>query len=305
MSTIQKNNLHYAWICDYASNSGEGNLARLFVKKKLEKYPVKIITSQDLFKKKFLINFFSHKYISPFIGIIYCWVIFIKGKEKAYINYLPLWNFLIFLFLPPKTLLGPITGGANYKKNKKQYFIRKFFFPILYKISELFLNLRNCEIIFSTNLLRDYLSKKTIKKSKFNFIFNYYKKNHKYSKTVDFLIYHRKHLNKNNFFSYNLIKKIKNSGFKIHVIGDKLKMSGVKNYEKISNSKLINLLKKTRYTISSDENLYNIFSLECINNHVKIITDVSNRKKITHFKKSFIFINLSNNESLNFLKKNL
>ena len=188
------------------------------------------------------------------------------------------------------------------KKIKNNILLENFFFQYHTK---LFLNLRNCEIIFSTNLLRDYLSKKTIKKSKFNFIFNYYKKNHKYSKTIDFLIYHRKHLNKNNFFSYNLIKKIKNSGFKIHVIGDKLKMSGVKNYEKISNSKLINLLKKTRYTISSDENLYNIFSLECINNHVKIITDVSNRKKITHFKKSFIFINLSNNESLNFLKKNL
>ena len=305
MSLIQKNNLHYAWACDYASNSGEGNLARLFVKKKLEKYAIKIITGKNLFKKKILINFFSHKYISPFIGIIYCWNIFIKGKKSAYINYLPLWNFFIFLFLPPKTLLGPITGGANYKKNKKQYFIRKFIFPILYKISELFLNLRNCEIIFSTNLLRGYLSQKTIKKSKFNFIFNYYKKNIKYFKDIDFLIYYREHLNKNNFFSSKLIKKIKNTGFKIHVIGDQLKMSGVKNYNKISNSKLINLLKKTRYTISSDENLYNIFSLECINNHVKIITDVSNRKRITHFKKSFVFINLSNYKSLNFLKKNL
>ena len=121
MSTIQKNNLHYVWVCDYASNSGEGNLARLFVKKKLEKYCIKIITIKDLFKKKFLINLFTHKYISPFIGIIYCWNIFIKGKKSAYINYLPLWNFLIFLFLPPKTLLGPITGGANYKKKRIKY----------------------------------------------------------------------------------------------------------------------------------------------------------------------------------------
>ena len=303
MSLIQQNNLYYVWACDYASNSGEGNLARLFVKKKLEKYCIKIITIKDLFKKKFLINLFTHKYISPFIGIIYCWNIFIKGKKSAYINYLPLWNFLIFLFLPPKTLLGPITGGANYKKKRKQYFIRKFLFPILYKISELFLNFRNSEIIFSTNLLKNYLSKKTIKKSKFNFIFNYYKKNLKYPKTIDFLIYHRNHLNKNNFFSYNLIKKIKNSGFKIHVIGDQLKMSGVKNYKKIQNTQLINLLKKTRYTISSDENLYNIFTIECVNNHVKILTDVSNRKEITHFKKNFIFLNFKNSKHFNFLLK--
>ena len=214
-------------------------------------------------------------------------------------------EFFNFFIFTTKNITWPNNRRRELQKNKKQYFIRKFLFPISYKISELFLNLRNCEIIFSTNLLRDYLSKKTIKKSKFNFIFNYYKKNHKFSKTVDFLIYHRKHLNKNNFFSYNLIKKIKNSGFKIHVIGDKLEISGVKNYKRISNSKLINLLKKTKYTISSDENLYNIFSLECINNHVKIITDVSNRKKITRFKRNFIFINFSNNQNLNFLKRNL
>jgi hypothetical protein len=303
MSLIQKNNHYYAWISDYASNSGEGNLARLFVKKKLEKYPVKIITCKDLFKKKFLINFFSHKYISPFIGIIYCWNFFIKGKKCAYINYLPLWNFFIFLFLPPKTLLGPITGGANYKNNKKQYFIRRFLFPILYKISQLFLNLRNYEIIFSTNLLRNYLSKKTIKKSEFNFVFNYYKKNIKYRKTIDFLIYFRRHLNKNNFFSLELIKKIRDSGFKIHVVGDRLNISGVKNYKKIQNTKLINLLKKTKYTISSDENLYNIFTLECINNHVKILTDISNCEKIKHFKKNFIFVNFKKSKHFNFLRK--
>ena len=34
-----------------------------------------------------------------------------KNKEICYINYLPLWNFLIFILLPPKTILGPVTGG--------------------------------------------------------------------------------------------------------------------------------------------------------------------------------------------------
>jgi hypothetical protein len=303
MSLIQKNNFYYAWACDYDSDSGEGNLARLFIKKKFTTSSVKIITIKDCFKKKFLTKFFHHKYISPFIGIIYCWNIFLKGKKSVYINYLPLWNFFIYCFLPPKTLLGPITGGANYKNNKKQYFIRKFIFPILYKISQLFLNLRNYEIIFSTDLLRNYLFKKTIKKSEFNFVFKYYKKNIKYKKNIDFLIYFREHLNKNNFFSFDLIKKIRNSGFKIHVVGDRLNISGVKNYKKIRNTKLINLLKKTKYTISSDENLYNIFTLECINNHVKILTDISNRKKITHFKKNFIFFNLKKNKNFNFLCK--
>ena len=35
-----------------------------------------------------------------------------------YLNYLPLWNFLIFILLPPKTLLGPITGGSQIQRKK-------------------------------------------------------------------------------------------------------------------------------------------------------------------------------------------
>ena len=33
-----------------------------------------------------------------------------KGNKICYINYLPIWNFLIFVVLPKKTILGPITG---------------------------------------------------------------------------------------------------------------------------------------------------------------------------------------------------
>jgi hypothetical protein len=39
------------------------------------------------------------------------WKDFLSGKKTIYVNYLPLWNFLIFLLLPPGSILGPITGG--------------------------------------------------------------------------------------------------------------------------------------------------------------------------------------------------
>ena len=98
----------FVWTCDYSENTGEGKLARLFLKKLNKKNNFKIVFNQKKVVKK--------KYLSTLMGITYCWKKFLKKEKVCYLNYLPLWNFLIFIFLPPKTILGPITGGANYSK---------------------------------------------------------------------------------------------------------------------------------------------------------------------------------------------
>ena len=134
----------YCWACDFSKNSGEGNLANLFVSKKFNNN-YKIYTPHSLSINKKFISIINYKYISPLIGIITCWFFFIKNKRVAYINYLPLWNFLIFALLPPKTLLGPITGGAHFVEENK--LIRGLLFPFFYRISEFFLIIRNT-IIF-------------------------------------------------------------------------------------------------------------------------------------------------------------
>ena len=83
-------------------------------------------------------------------------------------------EFLNFFLLPPKTILGPITGGALYdRSNSINYLIRKILFPTFYKFSEFILNLRfKNQLLFSTELLKKYLSEKTLKRSKFNFVLN-------------------------------------------------------------------------------------------------------------------------------------
>ena len=103
----------YCWVSDYSNITGEGNLARFYVKKILkEEFIVKIsFNSKNLILKK--IN--NYRYLSPLIGIIYCWYYFLKNEKVGFINYLPLWNFILFIFLPPGTILGPITGGAKKK----------------------------------------------------------------------------------------------------------------------------------------------------------------------------------------------
>jgi hypothetical protein len=283
---------YYCWACDFSNKTGEGNLARLFIKKIILQRNFKIFTVNN-------IKILGHKYCSPFIGILFCWYFFIKRRKIVYLNYLPLWNCLLFIFLPPGTILGPITGGAYYKK---QFFLRKFCFPIAYKISEIFLNFRNIKIYFSTELLKKYLAKSTINKSDFNFIFNYYQKKNFYKKEIDFLIYYRIHKNKEKFFPYDLIKKLISLNFKIHIVGDYLKNSSVFNHGYIDNQKIQKLLSKTYFSIASYENLYGLFTIECFNNNVKLIIEKSQIKHVTTFKEKFIFVNYNSIYSLKNLR---
>ncbi len=278
----------YVWSCDYSNKTGEGNLARLFSKELKKNFILNLKNPKNL---NIHIKILNYKYLSPFVGIFFCWYFYLAGKRVCYLNYLPMWNFILFLFLPPSTILGPITGGSNYRNNNK--LIRKFLFPIFYKISEIFLLLRNTETIFSTDLLKKYLSKKTIKKSKFNFIFKAYQKKIRLKKNIDFVLYYRKHKNKEDFFPINLVKKLLNKKLKVHVVGDVLNVRGIKNHGKINQGKINKLLSKTKYSIISGESLYTFFTFDCINNNVKILVNKNYNQKVTKFKKSFIKIDFN------------
>ena len=132
---------------------------------------------------------------------------------------------------------------------------------MFYKVSELCLLLRNSKINFSTDLLKNYINRYTLSKSKFNYIFNFIKKNSKEFKNNDFLIYYKKHLNKENLFPFQFIKKLVSLNYKILVVGDNLKIFGVKNVGFIDNKKVNSLLSKTFFSISSGENPYSLFSI--------------------------------------------
>jgi hypothetical protein len=285
-------NKYSCWACDFSDKTGEGNLARLFVKKNYTQSNYQIFTPNNI--KSFSLfntNIFNYKYISPLIGILFCWYLFTKGKKVVYLNYLPLWNCLIFIFLPPKTILGPITGGSYFKNN--QYFIRKYIFPILYKISEIFLLIRNSKIYFSTDLLKKYLLKYTIKKSQFNYIFNFFSETIKIKKNIDFLIYYRKHPNKEMTFLDYFIKRLIFLKFKIHIVGDRYYNKSVINHGYINNKKINLLLSKTFFSITSNENFYTLFNMECFNHHVLVLVDKKNKKYIKYFKEKFLFVDFA------------
>ena len=99
-------------------------------------------------------------------------------------------------------------------------------------------------------------------------------------------------------FIHNLIA----AKFKIIIIGDKLKHKKVINYGNISNYNLTKLQAKAKYTIASAENIYSLFTLECITHNMKIIINKKNKSKIRFYKSSFLKINFENTKELNKIK---
>ena len=295
---MRKNKIFY-WVCDKSDNTGEGKLALYFINNLKIKNNINEI-KKPKFKSRLFKKIINHKYVLPALGIIYCWKYFFHNKKTYYINYLPFWNFLIFFLLPPNSNIGPITGGAKF--DKKSNFIRKIIFPICYKISETIINYRKFTLIFSTDLLKKFLSEKTTKKSSFNFIIKNFKYQKKSKKTIDFLIYFRKHGNKIKKFPFEFIKNLILEGYKINVVGDKLNTQGIINHGFISNKKLLKLQKKTKFTIYSKENLYSIFILECISNNVIVLIEKSKKNKLTFFKDSFLPINFENQKEFKKIK---
>jgi hypothetical protein len=71
--------------------------------------------------------------------------------------------------------------------------------------------------------------------------------NEKNKRKIDFLIYNRKHKNKNNTFVENFIKNADRK-YKIVVVGDQINLKNVSNIGHISRHKLKSLLQNTKYT---------------------------------------------------------
>ena len=167
------NNKIFVWACDLEKFRGEGVLAWSFIselvkyKKKNKFFEIESFKKLYFFKKnKFIkkkniitpkLNFYL-KYILPFYGVLRCWYKYLQGYKVCYVNYLPLWNFLIFLLLPPKTTYGPITGGYYFDKKKNlTNYIRKFIFPLLFYLSQKVIK-RQRTLLFSTDLLFKFIN---------------------------------------------------------------------------------------------------------------------------------------------------
>ena len=113
----------------------------------------------------------------------------------------------------------------------------------------------------------------------------------KKKKIYDFIIYYRKHRNKQKLYPFEFIKKLVKSNFKIIVVGDKLEINGIKNLGYLNKKKLETALSKTKIFISSEENIYNFFAIDCVNNNVNVLTSFKPIKIGYKFDKKIIYYN--------------
>lgn len=294
------------WASNLSQKTGEGILGNLFLKKFLSKNKKKVIKiktfeqsficqNNNCFKKKFINKSgFFHKYFGPLYGVYYLW----RNHDKniVYINYLPLWNFIVFLFLPKKTVIGPITGG-NFSGDVTgiNFFIRKYIFKILYRISYLIIYNKFEKIIFSTDLLKKYISKSKYKYTLFNFVFSNFFLNKKKIKKKDFdlIFYNRNHSTKNTKIRNNIISFL-SKYYKICIIGDFFDNKNVKNFGFINRNKVYNLLSKSKLAISSEENFFSLFVIDAINSNTKILS-LNNNFNNNALKKYFFFVKKEDN----------
>lgn len=304
-----KNFSYILWASDFEDFTGEGLLARFFVENFFKKNEqVKIISNNGQYyfkKKRFYIlkkyeyrNNFVTKYFYPFYGLLLILFYNIKGKKTFYVNYLPLWNFILFLFLPKKTILGPITGniyqGPIFNFNT---FVRKVIFPLMYAISIKFIFIKYTNLTFSTNNLENIIPKKLRKFCIFNFCLSFFKKRILKKKKIDFLFYLREHPLKSNTFLKFLIKRLSESKFKVVVVGDKFIYPNVKNHINISRKRMLILLDQTLFSVAPGDNFYSLFNLDCMSCNVKLFFNKLIKPKNIYFSKdSIIPLNYNNYE---------
>ncbi len=280
---------------DFSETTGEGVLGNNFIDtyaklKKNIKFKKKKVFKNSYNKKNLI-----HKYFIPILNSIY--VRLNKKKKFIYLNYLPLWNFLIFLILPKKTILGPITG--SYIINDKSYFsnkIRKYMFPFLYKVSLKIITKKFERAVFSTNLLKNIFNKIEINFLS-SFVVNYFNfkkiKNKKnYGKKYDIIFYYREHNNKNDTQFNKFVRAISKTK-KICIVGDKLniKSNNVINKGYIGKIKIQKLMMRSKFAICAPENLYSLFAIDSYNNGCCLLINEKLKKYQICNSLNFYFVN--------------
>ena len=271
--------------CDFRNSGGEGVLAREYIKN-LSKDKSDIIfkvISPSLITKVFSGNIidekktndhvnyksFYHKYLLP---IIYIFKTNIKfRKEKViYLNYLPLWNFLIFLFKSKNTELGLVVSTEN---NIKLNFsmnnlLRIILLPLLEKISIFIIKqrgisnltcatpisyqkLKNSNIIVRDGFFLPNIDLSQIAKTK---------------KKYNFCIYFRNHPTRYPSETISIINKLADK-YKIAVIGEfynDLSNDNIFVFNNLDRYQSLNILNISSTFINIGDNGYSLMSREAI-----------------------------------------
>lgn len=309
----------YIWSCEFKKSSGEGLLANEFIKYYI-KFNInsKIILETPYFKyfiskgkiiKKFNCKkniLLNYKYFSPFLGIAKIIRQSYFADSVIYLNYLPIWNFLLFLMLPAKTILGPITGSDEKNNfNSIKQIVRYILLPFFIFFSKKIIKKKFRNIIFSTNLIKKINLIHYIKN--FSLIYLTSKNSRrKVFKDIDIVYYFRDHSNKFLKEEIYLLHKLMQLKFKILFCGDSFNDFNklhINSLGYVPEAKLSALLDRCKFVIAPAENPHSFFIQKSILSNVHIIFRKSQMKFIKNIYKSYSIIDFDNKNILELIIK--
>jgi hypothetical protein len=304
----------YIWSCEFEKSSGEGLLANEFIKYYI-KFNInsKIILETPYFKyfiskgkiiKKFNCKkniLLNYKYFTPFLGLAKIIKQSYVVDSVIYLNYLPIWNFLLFLLLPAKTILGPITGSDEKNNiNSIKQIVRYILLPFFIFFSKKIIKKKFRNIIFSTNLIKKINLINYIKN--FSLIYLSSKNSRrKVFKDIDLVYYFRNHSNKFLKEEIYLLHKLMQLKFKILFCGDSFNDFSklhINSLGYVPEAKLSDLLDRCKFVIAPAENPHSFFIQKSILSNVHIIFRKSQTKYIKNIYNSYSVINFDNKNLL-------
>ena len=224
-------------------------------------------------------NIFT-KYVLPILYAleIRLFSLFFRDREYCYVNYLPLWNTLIYLILPKSTILGPTTGGKTakifYKNQPFQRNIRHYLFPILYAASSRLIENKFPRVLLGTDFLCRYFRVGFPVFANFNFCVTFSADHdacdHAVKKDIDFLFYLRDHPSKYYRETIDLICLLRKR-YAVRVVGDVAPVLQDVSLGYQSRTNLVSLIRRSKFTVSLSTNSYSLFFVESVSMNVPSI----------------------------------
>ena len=263
----------HVYAVDLNPMGGEGVLGSTFLRMLGRKYLIhRCWFRENQYNQDAKQNLFT-KYALPILYALEIRLLsfFFRKRVYCYINYLPLWNTLLYLILPRNTILGPITGGRTdekyYRQQKTQKLVRHYIFPFLYKMSSFLIERKFPKALLGTDYLSRYFSQTYTVFSNFCFCATPVDFDSTQfepaTRDIDFLFYLRNHPSKYYIETVDLIDQLRTK-YKIIVVGDVDDRIRDISLGYQSRSSVLSLMKRSRITVSLSTNFYSLFFIESI-----------------------------------------
>ncbi len=285
------------WAIEFDNLGGEGILARSFIIKlsTVTNKKIFVITPSKIFliKKSRVIslkrknrsnismqrskNLFKQRFLYPIEGILIL-LLNRRFEDRLYLNYLPLWQFPIFLMsVLCKFKLGPIVGGI-FKESKyrtiSRNFLRVHLMKVFYFISVLIIKIFNIKVIAANSSIDKFLKGFSIfpAVSSINLLpsqNNIFEE--EILRDIDIVFYYRNHDSKYPNETKKISKYFSDLGYKVFIFGEKFESKKINHLGYIDRNELIDIFRRSKVFINLADNPENLTVFDAISQNCFVV----------------------------------